>query len=139
MVFVVGGLTTNILPTNEATLPTFTYNPSSNTRKYYPRNVSILLNHEYFVPRKLPATHLETSIWLRMGGVFFFRQCTTSTGIFSRLQNYIYTLLLYITISFLRLPYVHVKCYHSSQRLGLDFTLVITQIMMPRSYTVITV
>ncbi len=28
--FVVGGLTTNILPTNEATLPTFTYNPSSN-------------------------------------------------------------------------------------------------------------
>ncbi len=24
-------------------------------RKYYPRNVSILLNHEYFVPRKLPA------------------------------------------------------------------------------------
>ncbi len=30
MVFVVGGLTTNILPTNEATLPTFTYNPSSN-------------------------------------------------------------------------------------------------------------
>ncbi len=30
MVFVVGGLTTNILPTNEATLSTFTYNPSSN-------------------------------------------------------------------------------------------------------------
>ncbi len=26
----VGGLTTNILPTNEATLPAFTYNPSSN-------------------------------------------------------------------------------------------------------------
>ncbi len=24
-------------------------------RKYSPRNVSILLNHEYFVPRKLPA------------------------------------------------------------------------------------
>ncbi len=24
-------------------------------RKYYPQNVSILLNHEYFVPRKLPA------------------------------------------------------------------------------------
>ncbi len=30
MVFVVGGLTTNILPTNEATLPTFTCSASSN-------------------------------------------------------------------------------------------------------------
>ena len=29
MVFVVGGLTTNILPTNEATLPTFTCSASS--------------------------------------------------------------------------------------------------------------
>ena len=30
MVFVVGALTTNILPTNEATLPTFTCSASSN-------------------------------------------------------------------------------------------------------------
>ncbi len=30
VVFVVEGLTTNILPTNEATLPTFTYIASSN-------------------------------------------------------------------------------------------------------------
>ena len=30
MVFVVGGLTTNILPTDEATLPTFTCSASSN-------------------------------------------------------------------------------------------------------------
>ncbi len=29
MVFVVGGLTTNILPTNEATLPTFTCSAGS--------------------------------------------------------------------------------------------------------------
>ena len=39
VVFVVGGLTTNILPTNEAT-----------TIQAATRNVSILLNHEYFVP-----------------------------------------------------------------------------------------
>ncbi len=28
-------------------------------RKYYPQNVSILLNHEYFVPRKLPAIQYQ--------------------------------------------------------------------------------
>ncbi len=64
VVFVVGGLTTNILPTNEATLPPYLQSKQQ-PRKYYPRNVSILLNHEYFVPRKLPAiryNYMSTSI-----------------------------------------------------------------------------
>ncbi len=56
VVFVVEGLTTNILPTNEVTLLTSTCSASSNHEHItHENNVSILLNHEYFVPRKLPA------------------------------------------------------------------------------------
>ncbi len=56
MVFVVEGLTTNILPTNEATLPTFTCSASSNHENIIHEVTKlILLNHEYFAPRKLLA------------------------------------------------------------------------------------
>ena len=50
------GLTTNILPTNEATLPTFTCSASSNHENIPTKclNKKLLLNHEYFVPQKLP-------------------------------------------------------------------------------------
>ena len=46
--------TTNILPTNKATLLTFTCSASSN-HENKTTNGLILLNHEYFDPRKLPA------------------------------------------------------------------------------------
>ncbi len=36
--------------------------PAKQLRKYYPRNVSILLNHEYFVPRKLPVCQSVTTL-----------------------------------------------------------------------------
>ncbi len=44
------------LPTNEATLPTFTCSASSNHKNImYEMTKLLLLNHEHFVPQKLPA------------------------------------------------------------------------------------
>ncbi len=52
VVFVVEGLTTNILPTNEATLPTFTCSESS--------------NHKYFAPRNFRGAKYSWFSWLKV-------------------------------------------------------------------------
>ncbi len=55
MVFVVEHWTTNILPTNEATLPTFTCSASSNHENKNHKLTIDIADMEYFDPRKLPA------------------------------------------------------------------------------------
>ncbi len=54
MVFVVQSLSTNILPTN-CSYPGRVWFHQQATTKIFPRTDSIMLNHEIFVPRKLPA------------------------------------------------------------------------------------
>ncbi len=70
MVFVVEGLITNILPTNEATLSTFTCSASSNHEN---------IIHEYFVPQKLPAIRYIhfSNLYHTLNGMFtpMFRFC----------------------------------------------------------------
>ncbi len=57
-------------------------------RKYYPRNVSILLNHEYFVPRKLPAIRLYKIVmhWHNYPYIVILTQITSPISIWS--DNY---------------------------------------------------
>ncbi len=53
MVFVVGGLTTNILPTNEETLPTFTCSASCNPTKILPTKCLNIAEPRIFCPLKI--------------------------------------------------------------------------------------
>ncbi len=59
VVFVVEHWTTNILPTNEATLLPL---PASSNYEYINHELTILLNHKYFDPQKIPAIRYKYGI-----------------------------------------------------------------------------
>ncbi len=79
MIFVVGGLTTSILPTNEATLPTFTCSASSNHENITHESLNIA-EPRIFCPTKITRyTVLEASVHtITMNDTYLYSRAAVS-------------------------------------------------------------